>query len=213
MTFQPSGMLSSFLTFSSLKSPIQQEPTPIAQAATAIFCNAIAVSIFDHFPVIKSLYAQPTIVTGASLMNLLNIPPDNSFLISESVKTMKCQLSVCRRWCLSTSLQNLVQNIPGNLFLLVVPNASSFKDNIDQRHKLNSDMISPESRLHKKQKVCLALPHTILQKIILSQFHGAFWNPEPRSALSMSSISRRFASIWLFILRISIRFSTSSRVA
>src|SRR4030042_4740715 len=89
-TFQLLGIVSSFLTFSSVKSPIQQEPTPMAQAATTMFWRAIVVLIFDHFDAIRSLWAHPTIVTGASLRNLLNTPLDNSFLISGSVRTMKC---------------------------------------------------------------------------------------------------------------------------
>lgn len=88
-TFQFSGIFSNSLVFSSLKLPIQHDPIPKLQAASAMFSKAIVVSTVAHFPVNNAFgLAQPTITTGASLRKRLN-RPFNSFLISESVTITK----------------------------------------------------------------------------------------------------------------------------
>lgn len=83
-------MFNSRLTLSSLKLPIQHDPTPITQAVMTMFCNAIEVPIIDHFLLRNLIFAHPTTVIGESLICLVKSRLGNSFLISYSVKTMKC---------------------------------------------------------------------------------------------------------------------------
>ena len=137
-TFHLAGMFSNCFTFSSLKSPIQQEPMPNAHAPTTMFCKEIAVSIVAHFPVNRSFgLAQPTITTGEFLRKRLNNPFDNCFfyliICNYDESTW---LSVSSRRSLSPCLNYLIQYVRRYVFLLVTPYASATQDKINWRHEL-----------------------------------------------------------------------------
>jgi hypothetical protein len=73
-----------------LEVAFQQEPTPIAQAAITMFCNAILVSTTDHsLSLLTTVCAHPTTATGESFMNLFQRPAENSLLFSSSVSTIR----------------------------------------------------------------------------------------------------------------------------